>query len=101
MPGNWVIGSLLSNVWTEKEDDGMRDINLFTWQYFINYNIPDSGGLYLTSAPILTANWEADSDKSLDHSFRRGHRQDIQDRQSAAEWTGFSLLQRGKTGIWA
>jgi len=34
-------------------------INLFTWQYFINYNLPDSW--YLTTAPILTANWEADS----------------------------------------
>jgi hypothetical protein len=55
MPGNWVIGSLFSNVWAS-------DVNLFTWQYFINYNIPDSNGLYLTSAPIMTANWEADSE---------------------------------------
>jgi hypothetical protein len=62
MPGNWVLGSLLSNVWTGEEDDGSRAINLFTWQYFINYNIPDSGGWYLTSAPIITANWEADDD---------------------------------------
>ena len=54
MPGNWVVGSLLSNVWAE-------DVNLFTWQYFINYNIPGSNGLYLTTAPIITANWEADS----------------------------------------
>ena len=61
MPGNWVVGSLLSNVWTPEEDDGSRAVNLFTWQYFINYNIPDSGGLYLTSAPIMTADWEADS----------------------------------------
>ena len=28
-------------------------------QYFINYNYPS--GWYLTSAPIITANWEADS----------------------------------------
>ena len=55
MPGNWVVGSLFSNVWAS-------DVNLFTWQYFINYNIPDGNGLYLTSAPIMTANWEADSD---------------------------------------
>jgi len=54
MPGNWVVGSLFSNVWAQ-------DVNTFTWQYFINYNIPDSNGLYLTSAPIITANWEADS----------------------------------------
>jgi hypothetical protein len=29
-------------------------------QYFINYNLP--GGWYLTSSPIITANWEANSD---------------------------------------
>ena len=55
MPGNWVVGSLFSNVWAQ-------DVNQFTWQYFINYNIPNGNGLYLTSAPIMTANWEADSD---------------------------------------
>jgi hypothetical protein len=32
----------------------------FTWQYFINYNMAKGG--YLTSVPIITANWEADSD---------------------------------------
>ena len=61
MPGNWVVGSLFSNVWSEKEDNQDRSTNVFTWQYFINYNIPDSGGLYLTTAPVITANWEADS----------------------------------------
>ena len=58
MPGNWVVGSLFSNVWsfTNEED---RRVNLFTWQYFINYNFPN--GAYLTSQPIITANWEAES----------------------------------------
>ncbi|MGB5708596.1 MAG: hypothetical protein WBM41_17425 [Arenicellales bacterium] len=60
MPGPWVVGSLFSNVWSVG-GSGEQDINLFTWQYFINYNIPDSGGWYLTSAPVNTANWEADS----------------------------------------
>jgi len=59
MPGNWVIGSLFSNVWSFA-GSGENDINLFTWQYFINYNLPK--GWYLTSAPIINANWEADSD---------------------------------------
>jgi hypothetical protein len=59
MPGNWVVGSLFSNVWSVG-GSGKQDINLFTWQYFINYNLPDSW--YLTTAPIITANWEADSD---------------------------------------
>lgn len=62
MPGNWVVGSLFSNIWTPEQDDGTRAVNLFTWQYFINYNIPDGNGLYLTTAPIMTANWEADSE---------------------------------------
>jgi hypothetical protein len=56
MPGRWVVGSLFSNVW---DIDGDTDINLFTWQYFINYNFED--GWYFTSAPIMTANWEAES----------------------------------------
>jgi hypothetical protein len=56
MPGRWVVGSLVSNVW---DIDGDTDINLFTWQYFVNYNFND--GWYFTSAPIITANWEADS----------------------------------------
>lgn len=58
MPGKWVVGSLFSNVWSFA-GSGDQDVNLFTWQYFINYNLP--GGWYLTSSPIITANWEADS----------------------------------------
>ena len=58
MQGPWVYGSLISNVWDVSADTG-DEINLFTWQYFINYNFPS--GWYLTSAPIITANWEASS----------------------------------------
>jgi hypothetical protein len=38
----------------------INDVNLFTLQYFINYNMDD--GWYLITAPINTANWKADSD---------------------------------------
>ena len=38
----------------------MKDVNALTAQYFINYNM--KGGWYLSSAPVMTANWEADSD---------------------------------------
>ena len=69
MPGNWVIGSLLSNVWSFT-GSGDQDVNLFTWQYFINYNLPS--GWYLTSAPIITANWEADSDNTWTVPFGGG-----------------------------
>jgi hypothetical protein len=58
MPGNWVIGSLFSNIWSFG-GSGDQDVNLFTWQYFVNYNLPQ--GWYLVSAPIITANWKASS----------------------------------------
>jgi len=69
MPGNWVVGSLFSNVWSVG-GSGDNDINLFTWQYFINYNLP--GGWYLTTAPIITANWEADSNNTWTVPFGGG-----------------------------
>ena len=58
MRGPWVVGSLFSNVWSVG-GSGAADLNLFTWQYFVNYNLP--GGAYLTSAPVINANWETDS----------------------------------------
>ena len=69
MPGKWVIGSLFSNVWSFA-GSGDQDINIFTWQYFINYNLED--GWYLTSAPIITANWEASSGEKWTVPFGAG-----------------------------
>jgi len=59
MPGHWVVGSLFSNVWSFG-GSGSDKVNLFTWQPFINYNM--AGGWYLTTSPVITANWEASSD---------------------------------------
>ena len=59
MPGRWVIGSLVNNIWSVG-GPGEKDVNSFLWQYFVNYNFDE--GWYFTSAPIITANWEADSD---------------------------------------
>jgi hypothetical protein len=61
--------SLISNVWSFA-GSGDQDVNLFTWQYFINYNMPN--GWYLTSAAVLTANWEADSDNTWTVPFGGG-----------------------------
>lgn len=52
--GPWVIGGLVNNVWAWR--DGLQ-VNQMTSQYFINYNLPD--GWYLTSQPVITANWLA------------------------------------------
>jgi len=58
MPGKWVVGSTITNVSSVNADPADK-LNLFTWQYFINYNFPS--GWYLTSSPIITANLEASS----------------------------------------
>ena len=59
MPGRWVVGGVISNVWSFA-GAGNNKVNFFTLQPFINYNF--EGGWYATTAPIITANWEADSD---------------------------------------
>lgn len=60
MPGNWVVGVLATNVWSVAGDSDAADVNLMMLQPIINYNLSD--GWYLTSVPVITANWEADSD---------------------------------------
>ena len=57
MPGNWVIGALVQNVWSFAGDSDAAAVNKFAFQYFANYNFND--GWYLTTSPIITANWEA------------------------------------------
>ena len=59
MPGSWVLGALVQNIWSFAGPSGEPDVNRFTFQYFINYNI--SNGWYLTSTPIITADWERSS----------------------------------------
>ena len=56
MPGSWVVGFLASNFWSFSGD---TSINFFSGQIFANYNM--AKGWFLTSAPIITADWEADS----------------------------------------
>lgn len=60
MPGKWVVGLLVSNVWNIGGGyDNAPDVNFFTAQYFINYNM--KGGWYLSTGPVITANWKADN----------------------------------------
>lgn len=59
MPGQWVVGALISNVWSFAGEEDKPDVNFFTLQPFINYNLPES--YYFTFSPIITANWEAPS----------------------------------------
>jgi len=55
----WVYGVLVNNIWsvTSNKTGGSYSNGLV--QPFLNYNF--EGGLYLTSSPILTVEWKADS----------------------------------------
>jgi hypothetical protein len=62
MTKDWVIGVLLQNVWDFAGDGDRDNVNSLLAQPFINYNFPHKPGRYLSFSPIITANWEADSD---------------------------------------
>jgi len=59
MNGPWVVGALAQNLWSVGGDASRDDVNEFLIQPFVNYNLPK--GWYLTSSPVITANWMADS----------------------------------------
>ena len=60
MPGNWVLGVLAQNLWSFAGSDRANAVNKLTVQYFVNYNLPN--GWFLTSSPIITADWNKPSD---------------------------------------
>jgi hypothetical protein len=60
MPGHWVTGLLASQMWDFGGPSDEPDINLTVLQPFANYNIGKTGW-YLSSAPVITANWDAKS----------------------------------------
>jgi len=59
MTEHWVVGLLAQNVWSFAGPSGPDNpsVNQFLAQYFINYNLPH--GWYITSSPIITADWKA------------------------------------------
>ena len=58
MQGPWVVGALINNQWSVA-GWGDQDVNQMFLQPFVNYNF--GRGWYVTSGPIVTANWEASS----------------------------------------
>ena len=57
MKGPWVYGGLFTHLWSYHGND--PEVNLTSIQPFINYNLED--GWYLSSSPIILADWSADS----------------------------------------
>ena len=56
-PGHWVIGMLVNNQWSVGGNPLRQSVNEFLAQPFVNYNM--AHGWYLTSSPLITANWLA------------------------------------------
>jgi hypothetical protein len=54
--GHWLFGALVNNQWSVA-GWGPKNQNNFLLQPFCNYNLPH--GWYLTTAPIITADWNA------------------------------------------
>jgi hypothetical protein len=54
--GHWLFGSLVQNLFSVAGPSGRPDVNQMLLQPFVNYNLPHKW--YLTSSPIITANWE-------------------------------------------
>ena len=55
--GPWLVGALVTEVASVSGEAYRRPVNQMLLQPFINYNFPR--GWYLTSSPIITANWKA------------------------------------------
>ena len=66
-PKPWTIGFLANNVWSVAGQSDFNSaglvnkppVNQFLVQWFVNYNMKK--GWYLTTSPIITANWRAPS----------------------------------------
>jgi hypothetical protein len=59
--GHWLFGTLAQNLFSVAGRSSRPDVNQMLVQPFVNYNL--RRGWYLTSSPIITANWEAKPDQ--------------------------------------
>ncbi len=54
--GHWLFGTLVNNVFSVAGPSARPDVNQMVMQPFVNYNFRH--GWYLTSSPVVTADWE-------------------------------------------
>ena len=57
MQGPWVFGAIANQVWSIAGSNDRPNTSTFFTNAFLNYNLGD--GWYLTSSPIITADWQA------------------------------------------
>lgn len=58
-PGDWTFGILLNNTWSFAGDDDRAEVNHMLVNLFLVRQL--GKGWYVNSAPIITADWTADS----------------------------------------
>jgi hypothetical protein len=61
MPGKWVIGALATQLWSYAGLPNRPNVTAFLVQPFVNYNL--AGGWAISSAPVVTSNWNAPGTK--------------------------------------
>lgn len=69
-PGPWTLGALANNVWSVAGSGSRTSVNQMVLQYFITYQLKK--GWFISSAPILTANWKASSGNTWTVPFGGG-----------------------------
>jgi len=58
--GDWTIGALMNNTWSFAGDSNREDVNHMLLNLFVVKQL--GGGWYVNSAPIITADWKAESE---------------------------------------
>ena len=59
--GHWLFGALVQNLFSVAGPSQRPDVNQMLMQPFVNYNMRH--GWYLTSSPVITSNWEVNSNR--------------------------------------
>ena len=93
----WVYGFLVNNVWSLTSNKQGGSYNNGLIQPFVNYNFP--GGAYLTCAPIVTVNWDADSSQQWTVPIGGGVGKIFHFGQAAGEHAAVGVLQRRQAGL--
>jgi hypothetical protein len=58
--GDWTIGALMNNTWSFAGDSNREEVNRMLLNLFVVRQLGD--GWYVNSAPIITADWTAESE---------------------------------------
>jgi Protein of unknown function (DUF1254) len=96
-PGAFVTGGLVRQLWSFAGDDDRADVNQTLIQPFVNYNLED--GWFLVTAPIITANWEADSEDRWVVPIGGGGGRVFRIGQQPVNAAPAGLLQRRTAGL--